>query len=75
MACALPCHDPGEDAYACACDDSHADCLRLADPDPVVHDRGPEGKSASGWGHPKCAGTEADVANEVGAGVGGASMK
>jgi uncharacterized protein GlcG (DUF336 family) len=43
--------------------------------DAIVHDLGPDGKSASGWGHPKCAGTEADVANELGAGVGGASMK
>jgi uncharacterized protein GlcG (DUF336 family) len=43
--------------------------------DAIIHDLGPDGKSASGWGHPKCAGTEADVANELGAGVGGASMK
>jgi uncharacterized protein GlcG (DUF336 family) len=43
--------------------------------DAIVHDLGPDGKSASGWGHPKCAGTEADVANELGAGVGGASLK
>jgi uncharacterized protein GlcG (DUF336 family) len=43
--------------------------------DAIIHDLGPDGKSASGWGHPKCAGTEADVANELGAGVGGASLK
>jgi uncharacterized protein GlcG (DUF336 family) len=43
--------------------------------DAIVHDLGPDGKSASGWGHPKCAGTEADVADELGAGVGGQSLK
>lgn len=43
--------------------------------DAIVHDLGPDEKSASGWGHPKRAGAEADVANELGAGVGGASMK
>ena len=43
--------------------------------DAIVHDLGPDGKSASGWGHPKCAGTEADIASELGAGVGGASLK
>lgn len=43
--------------------------------DAIVHDLGPDGKSASGLGHPKCAGTEAVVAHELGAGVGGASLK
>src|SRR4051812_23651329 len=43
--------------------------------DAIVYDLGPDGKSASGWGHPKCAGTEADVADELGAGVGGQSLK
>lgn len=39
--------------------------------DAIVYDLDPGGKSASGWGHPLCAGTEADVAAELGAGVGG----
>lgn len=39
--------------------------------DAIVYDIAPNGKSASGWGHPKCAGSEADVAAELGAGVGG----
>lgn len=43
--------------------------------DAIVYDLDPGGKSASGWGHPKCAGTEADVAAELGAGVGGALPK
>ncbi|HWK65053.1 MAG TPA: heme-binding protein [Rhizobiaceae bacterium] len=43
--------------------------------DAIVYDLDPGGKSASGWGHPKCAGTEADVAAELGAGVGGAVPK
>ena len=43
--------------------------------DAIVHDLGPDGKSASGFGHVKCAGDEADVANELAAGVGGQSLK
>lgn len=39
--------------------------------DAIVYDIQPSGKSSSGWGHPKCAGSEADVAAELGAGVGG----
>jgi uncharacterized protein GlcG (DUF336 family) len=39
--------------------------------DAIVYDLEPNGKSASGWGHPKCAGSEADIAAELGAGVGG----
>ena len=39
--------------------------------DAIVYDLDPNNKSASGWGHPLCAGTEADVAQEIGAGVGG----
>jgi uncharacterized protein GlcG (DUF336 family) len=39
--------------------------------DAIVYDIQPNGKSASGWGHPKCSGSEADVAAELGAGVGG----
>jgi hypothetical protein len=43
--------------------------------DAIVYDLDPNGKSASGWGHPKCAGSEADVAAELGAGVGGSLGK
>jgi uncharacterized protein GlcG (DUF336 family) len=43
--------------------------------DAIVYDIDPGGKSASGWGHPKCAGSEADVAAELGAGVGGSMRK
>lgn len=43
--------------------------------DAIIYDLDPNGKSASGWGHPKCAGTEADVAAELGAGVGGSLGK
>jgi uncharacterized protein GlcG (DUF336 family) len=39
--------------------------------DAIIYDIDPGGKSASGWGHPKCSGSEADVAAELGAGVGG----
>ena len=43
--------------------------------DAIVYDLDPGGKSASGWGHPLCAGTEADIAAELGAGVGGSIRK
>lgn len=43
--------------------------------DAIVYDIGADGKSASGWGHAKCAGTEAEIADAMQAGVGGASMK
>jgi uncharacterized protein GlcG (DUF336 family) len=43
--------------------------------DAIIYDIDPRGKSASGFGHPKCAGSEADVANQIGAGVGGAALK
>jgi uncharacterized protein GlcG (DUF336 family) len=39
--------------------------------DAIVYDIDSRNKSASGWGHPMCAGTEADIADELGAGVGG----
>jgi len=39
--------------------------------DAIVYDPDLRNKSASGWGHPLCAGTEADIALELGAGVGG----
>jgi len=43
--------------------------------DAIIYDLDPNNKSASGYGHPKCVGTEADVANDIGAGVGGQSVK
>jgi uncharacterized protein GlcG (DUF336 family) len=42
--------------------------------DAIIYDLNHEGKSASGFGHAKCAGHEAEVAQEIGAGVGGASL-
>jgi hypothetical protein len=36
--------------------------------DGIVYDIA-DGTSAGGWGHPLCAGTEADVAAEIGAGA------
>jgi uncharacterized protein GlcG (DUF336 family) len=43
--------------------------------DAIIYDLDAGGKSASGWGHPLCAGTEADVAAELSAGVGGSLRK
>ena len=43
--------------------------------DAIVFDLGVDGKSASGFGHVKCAGDEADIADELTAGVGGQSLK
>ncbi|AZO09443.1 heme-binding protein [Mesorhizobium sp. M3A.F.Ca.ET.080.04.2.1] len=43
--------------------------------DAIVYDLDAGGKSASGWGHPLCAGKEADIAAELGAGVGGSVAK
>ena len=42
--------------------------------DAIIYDLNHENKSASGFGHAKCAGHEADIAQEIGAGVGGASL-
>lgn len=36
--------------------------------DAIIHDIGPDGKSASGYGHPKCNGREAEVAAQIHAG-------
>jgi uncharacterized protein GlcG (DUF336 family) len=47
---------------------------RTPQKDAIVYDIGPDGKSASGFGHAKCPGHEADVAHELGAGVGGFSL-
>lgn len=43
--------------------------------DAIIYDLDPGGKSASGWGHPLCAGHEADIAAEIGSGVGGSTPK
>jgi Haem-degrading len=42
--------------------------------DAIIYDLNHDNKSASGFGHAKCAGHEADVASEIGAGVGGTTM-
>jgi uncharacterized protein GlcG (DUF336 family) len=42
--------------------------------DAIIYDLDHQGRSASGFGHAKCAGHEADVAHELGAGVGGISL-
>jgi uncharacterized protein GlcG (DUF336 family) len=43
--------------------------------DAIVYDMNNSGHSASGFGHPKCAGSEADIAEQLAAGVGGALLK
>jgi uncharacterized protein GlcG (DUF336 family) len=43
--------------------------------DAIIYDMSNSGQSASGFGHPKCAGKEPDVAEQLGAGVGGAQLK
>ncbi|TPJ74698.1 heme-binding protein [Mesorhizobium sp. B2-7-1] len=43
--------------------------------DAIIYDLDPGGKSASGWGHPLCAGHEADIAAELGSGVEGVVPK
>jgi uncharacterized protein GlcG (DUF336 family) len=43
--------------------------------DAIVYDMNSAGQSASGFGHPKCAGREPDVADQIEAGVGGTSLK
>jgi hypothetical protein len=43
--------------------------------DGLIYDLNHENKSASGFGHAKCLGTEADVGAELGASVGGESLK
>jgi uncharacterized protein GlcG (DUF336 family) len=43
--------------------------------DAIIYDMNAAGQSASGFGHPKCAGSEADVAERLAAGVGGAKLK
>jgi uncharacterized protein GlcG (DUF336 family) len=43
--------------------------------DAIIYDMSVTGQSASGFGHPKCAGSEADVAETLQAGIGGTSLK
>jgi len=43
--------------------------------DAIVYDLNSAGQSASGFGHPKCAGREADIAEQIQAGVGAAALK
>jgi uncharacterized protein GlcG (DUF336 family) len=43
--------------------------------DGVVYDIGTNGKSASGWGHPKCGGQEEKVAESIGATAAGTPAK
>ena len=38
--------------------------------DGIIYDIGPNGKSASGYGHPACGHTEKEIANQIGAGSG-----
>ena len=38
--------------------------------DAILYDIGPNGKSASGYGHPSCAGKEAEIAAQIQAGSG-----
>jgi uncharacterized protein GlcG (DUF336 family) len=37
--------------------------------DAVIYDIGPNGKSASGFGHPTCGGNEVKIAQQIGAGI------
>jgi uncharacterized protein GlcG (DUF336 family) len=39
--------------------------------DAIIYDIGPDGKSPSGFGHPKCNGREDQIATDLGAGVSG----
>ena len=39
--------------------------------DAIIYDIGPDGKSPSGFGHPKCIGKEDQIATDLGAGVSG----
>lgn len=39
--------------------------------DAIIYDIGPDGKSPSGFGHPKCSGKEDQIAVDLGAGVSG----
>jgi uncharacterized protein GlcG (DUF336 family) len=43
--------------------------------DAVIYDLGPDGKSSSGFGHPKCNGKEDQIAVDLGAGVEGNAVR
>jgi uncharacterized protein GlcG (DUF336 family) len=43
--------------------------------DAIIYDIGPDGKSASGYGHPKCSGKEDQIAVDLGAGVEGNDVR
>jgi len=43
--------------------------------DAIIYDIGGNGKSASGWGHPKCGGSEEAVAKQIGATANGTPAK
>jgi len=43
--------------------------------DAIIYDLNAAGQSASGFGHPKCAGSEAQIADQIEAGVGGVPLK
>jgi uncharacterized protein GlcG (DUF336 family) len=43
--------------------------------DAIIYDIGPDGKSASGFGHPKCNGKEDHIAVDLGAGVEGNAVR
>lgn len=43
--------------------------------DAIIYDIGPDGKSKSGYGHPKCIGTEPQIAVDLGAGVNGNAVR
>lgn len=45
-----------------------------ANNDAIIYDIGPDGKSKSGYGHPKCGYTEPQVAQQIGASASGASQ-
>jgi len=49
--------------------------VSLQGKDAIIYDMSNSGQSASGVGHPKCAGKEPDLAEQLGAGVGGAQLK
>jgi uncharacterized protein GlcG (DUF336 family) len=43
--------------------------------DAIIYDIGMTGTSRSGFGHPTCVGREAEIANDLGAGIGGGVLK
>jgi hypothetical protein len=43
--------------------------------DAIIYDIGPDGKSTSGFGHPKCDGREDQIAVDLGAGVNSSAVR